>query len=67
MEALRDLADDFNVRGAEGRRGPAGAGAPAARAGQVGRRGAERPAAGLWFVVRTAASRGSSSAPAPRR
>ena len=68
MEALRDLADNFNVRdprklyrlarqrdldvtqamalGAEGRRGPAGAGAPAARAGQVGRRGAERPAAG---------------------
>ena len=34
------------VRGAEGRRGPAGAGAPATRAGQVGRRGAQRPAAG---------------------
>ena len=34
------------LRGAEGRRGPAGAGAPAARAGQVGRRGAQRPAAG---------------------
>ena len=66
MEALRDLADDFNVRDPrklyrlarqrdldvtqamafEARRGPAGAGAPAARAGQVGRRGAERPAAG---------------------
>ena len=59
MEALRALADDFNVRdprklyrlarqrdldvtqatafGAEGRRGPAGAGATAACAGQVGR------------------------------
>ena len=34
------------LRGAEGRRGPAGASATAPRAGQVGRRGAQRPAAG---------------------
>ena len=46
-EAARPRRDaGHGLRGAEGRRGPAGAGAPAARAGQVGRRGAERPAAG---------------------
>ena len=67
MEALRDLADDFNVRDprklyrlarqrdldvtqamafeALKANVGAGAGAPAARAGQVGRRGAERPRA----------------------
>ena len=41
-----EAARPRRLRGAEGRRGPAGAGAPAARAGQVGRRGAQRPAAG---------------------
>ena len=46
-EAARPRRDaGHGLRGAEGRRGPAGAGAPAARAGQVCCRGAERPAAG---------------------
>ena len=46
-EAARPRRDaGHGLRGAEGRRGPAGAGVPAARAGQVGRRGAQRPAAG---------------------
>ena len=61
MEALRDLADDFNVRDprklyrlarqrdldvTQAMAFEALTGAPATRAGQVGRRGAERPAAG---------------------